>query len=46
MHITRAVNLNPNCYDYFMFRAQIYDIMGFSELSMDDVKFAKNLRNI
>jgi len=43
---TKAINLNPNCYEYFMFRAQIYDVMGFVELSNDDINYAKNLRNI
>jgi len=45
-HITKAINLNPNCYDYFMFRAQIYDVMGFVELSNDDIAYAKSLRNV
>jgi Tfp pilus assembly protein PilF len=46
MHITKAINLNPKCYDYFIFRAQIYEVMGFIELSNDDVNYAKNLRNV
>ena len=46
MHVTKAINLNPNCYEYYMFRSQIYDVMGFIELSNDDISYAKNLRNI
>jgi hypothetical protein len=46
MHVTKAINMNPTCYEYFMFRSQIYEIMGFIELSNDDKIFAKNLRNI
>jgi len=44
IHITKAIELNKNCYEYFKFRGGLYGLMGFKELALEDYEFANNLR--
>jgi tetratricopeptide (TPR) repeat protein len=45
IHITKAININQNVEEYYRFRANIYEMMGFKELAMEDSEFSKNLLN-
>jgi len=46
IYITKAINLNKNVYEYYKFRSELYDSMGFKELARDDKKIANKLNNI
>ena len=43
IHITKAININKNVKEYFLFRASIYDLMSFKELAIEDREFANML---
>jgi tetratricopeptide (TPR) repeat protein len=46
IYITKAINLNANVYEFYKFRSELYDSMGFKELARDDKKIANKLNNI
>jgi Tfp pilus assembly protein PilF len=43
IHMTNAIKINKECYEYYKFRAEIYNIMGFKELSVEDLAIANSL---
>lgn len=43
IHITKAININQNVKEYYQFRANIYEMMGFKELALEDLQLAKSL---
>jgi len=43
IHITKAIEINKYCKEYYLFRGGIYDIMGFKELAEEDRKLSKLL---
>eukprot|EP00826_Nyctotherus_ovalis_P023448 TRINITY_DN1800_c0_g1_i10.p1 TRINITY_DN1800_c0_g1~~TRINITY_DN1800_c0_g1_i10.p1 ORF type:complete len:447 (-),score=111.87 TRINITY_DN1800_c0_g1_i10:49-1389(-) len=36
VHVTRAIELDPNCAQYYAYRAEIYELQGFLELAAKD----------
>jgi len=45
LHISNAITINPNCAEYYNFRAKVYQIMGFHELAKDDMTIIKQLQH-
>jgi tetratricopeptide (TPR) repeat protein len=43
IHITKAIEKNKNSRDYYLFRAGVYDVMGFKELAEEDRELANLL---
>jgi len=42
-HISSAIGINPNCIEYYNFRSELYEVMGFHEMSKDDLVLVKKL---
>lgn len=40
VHVTRAIELDPNCAQYYAYRAEIYQLQGFLELAAKDYRTA------
>jgi Tfp pilus assembly protein PilF len=40
IHITKAINKNKKLKKYFSLRSEIYELMNFKELAMEDRKLA------
>ena len=44
LHISNAININPNSVEYYNFRSKVYSIMGLHELSKDDQTIIRQLQ--